>query len=279
VPPVEPSSRAQRGRSAIGLAAPLSGIPLVDVETPIGSFWLDERDRLVGATIQNERQWSPELTAIVERKLEPGMRFVDVGANIGWFSVRASALVGEEGRVVSVEPDPRNVALLRANLWRNRCLNAEVLPIAGWSSYGHLSLVALPDGGAASEVSVDETPYVDDPRVDVARFADNALVPCGRLEDFIEPPVDLMKVDAQFTDHHAIRGLERTIRESPELTIMVEFAPQELARRGEGPERILGYYESLGFELWQVKDGEPRPTPAAEILRDGPFLDLVLERP
>jgi len=257
----------------------IRGRRLVEQETTIGTFWLDEDDILVRPMIQQAGVWSPDISAILERTLRPGMRFVDVGANIGWFTIKAAGLVGETGHVIAVEPDPANLVLLRANVWRNRCSNVDVLPVAAWSETGHLSLVPLPDGGAATEVSVDERPYVDDPRVDVSRFSENALVPCARLEDFIQPPVELMKVDTQFTDHHAIRGLERTIDASPNLTVVVEFGPQELARRDEDPEAILAYYQGLGFELSLLKDGEQRPSTPAQIMSDGPFLDLVLTRP
>src|SRR5205807_2152840 len=50
----------------------------------------------------------------------------DIGANIGFFSTLLSRWVGPEGRVVAVEPDPENLALLRRNLDENRCTNARV---------------------------------------------------------------------------------------------------------------------------------------------------------
>ncbi len=55
--------------------------------------------------------------------LAPGQRVVDVGANVGYFTVLMSRLVGPRGSVVAVEPDRDNLRLLRLNLWLNRCHN------------------------------------------------------------------------------------------------------------------------------------------------------------
>jgi len=171
----------------VALAGPLGDRRLTEAETEVGTLWLDAADVLVRPAIERYGNWSPEISAILDETLRPGMTFVDVGANIGWFSVKASRIVGQHGRVISVEPDPDNLELLRANLWRNGCTNAEVLPVAAWSETGHLSLVQLPDGGAATEVSRDASPYEDDPRVDTSSFAERALVPCLRLDDVLAP--------------------------------------------------------------------------------------------
>jgi predicted methyltransferase len=52
----------------------------------------------------------PQETALVRRLLNPGMTFVDVGANRGYFTLLGASLVGPAGRVVSVEADPRGGA-------------------------------------------------------------------------------------------------------------------------------------------------------------------------
>ena len=53
---------------------------------------------------------SPDLTRFYREQLKPGMTFIDVGANIGYFTVLASRLVGPEGRVIGFKPNPRTAA-------------------------------------------------------------------------------------------------------------------------------------------------------------------------
>ncbi len=61
----------------------------------------------------------------------PNTALVDVGANIGWFTVIGSRLIGEGGRVYAIEPEPRNLRLLRRNVSVNRCRNVTVFSVRG----------------------------------------------------------------------------------------------------------------------------------------------------
>ena len=79
----------------------------------------DARDRYVSRRIREEGIWEPYETELLLGMLQPGDVMVDVGANIGYFSVIAAAQVGEAGAVVAFEPDPRNCELLRRNVTHN----------------------------------------------------------------------------------------------------------------------------------------------------------------
>jgi len=72
----------------------------------------------------------PGVQKEIMRHLRPAGCFYDGGAHIGYYSLLASRLVGETGRVVAFEPDPANVDVLRGNLSRNGVSNFEVIPAA-----------------------------------------------------------------------------------------------------------------------------------------------------
>ena len=131
---------------------------VVESGTDVGSIWLERDAELMTPSILELGRWADELTALMRVALRPGMTFVDVGANIGYFSVLGSTLVGPEGRVLCVEADPANVAILRANLWKNNCQNAQVLPVAAWESETELSLVPNQAGGAGTAVDPAGSP-------------------------------------------------------------------------------------------------------------------------
>ncbi|MGZ5362446.1 MAG: FkbM family methyltransferase, partial [Solirubrobacterales bacterium] len=103
---------------------------VIDVETDLGSIWLERDAEMVTPELVQNGRYQPSLTALMRKALKPGMTFVDAGANIGYFSVLAGRLVGPTGRVVCVEADPGNVAILRANLHRHGATNAVVFPVA-----------------------------------------------------------------------------------------------------------------------------------------------------
>ena len=89
--------------------------------------------------------WEPHLTDWIGRRLAPGDAFVDVGANIGYFSLLASKLVGESGRVVAIEPSPTIFGVLASNLARNRAHNVRAVRVAASDSAGMLRLFQGPD--------------------------------------------------------------------------------------------------------------------------------------
>jgi FkbM family methyltransferase len=270
---------------AVSVPTAITGIDVVEVDTPIGSFVLDGKDSLIRPALEGYGSWSYGIATLLENALKPGMRFLDVGANIGYFSVLGSRLVGPSGSVVAVEPDPRNLQLLRANLWRNACLNVRVLPIAADSRRGHVPLVVFPEGGAATEVTRDVSYYESDSRVDVKDIG-KIVAPAAPLDDLIVPPVDVMKLDTQFTEHEVIEGLRETIAASPELLIITEFGPGELRRRQADPLAILSGWSDLGFDMKVLRGTEEVPMTFEEILSapndvplgNGPFFDLVLRK-
>jgi FkbM family methyltransferase len=268
---------AEDPTGTLGFSEPLVGRSITDHELPFGKLYFPDEDVLVGPFIKDHGEWAPDIAHLLQAFLAPGGTFVDVGANVGYFSVMASRLVGAEGRVFAVEPDPSNVAILRANLWRNEAANVRLLPIAAWDGRGHLSMIELPEGGAVTEVSDDPAAAEQDPRVNDG--AARVLVPCERLDQLILGPVDVIKVDTQFTDHVAIRGAERIIHENPGIALIVEFCPADLRKRGEDPAEILAYYQRLGFKLRLMIGLEPTMLPSEQILADErPYLDLLLRR-
>jgi FkbM family methyltransferase len=86
----------------------------------------------------------PEVRECLRRQLKPGMTVFDVGANAGYFSLIADKLVGKTGQVISLEPDPRVVEVLRRNLGANGFQNATVVQAAAYNSCGHVTLGCAP---------------------------------------------------------------------------------------------------------------------------------------
>ena len=75
--------------------------------------------------------FEPNEFAFLDRALTPGMTFVDVGANDGYYTLFAARKVGPGGRVIAIEPSSRERAHLRRNLERNSIANVSVVPISG----------------------------------------------------------------------------------------------------------------------------------------------------
>ena len=102
----------------------MSQHPAVSLQIPNLSTRLQlrvhgKRDQTISRRIREDGIWEPYETSLLLSMLQPGDVFVDVGANIGYFSVLAAVVVGEGGAVFAFEPDPDNFRLLRDNVALN----------------------------------------------------------------------------------------------------------------------------------------------------------------
>ncbi len=216
---------------------------VVEAKTNVGSIWLERDAELMTPAVLEHGYWAPEITALMHAVLRPGMTFVDVGANIGYFSVLGSKLVGPQGRVIAVEADPANISILRANLWKNGCSNTLVLPVAAWFEEAELNLFSNPAGGAGSSVGHPD-------RAD-------GIVPAVRLDTVIDGTVNYMKVDCEGTDHRVVEGATGLIRANPRMLITVELVANRTGHTGDSPARMLDTYRGVGLKPFRIRpDGK-----------------------
>ncbi|MGH8164650.1 MAG: FkbM family methyltransferase, partial [Rhodanobacteraceae bacterium] len=97
-------------------------------------FFLDPLDSL---ELSIFRSYEPFETSLLTSELRPGMTVVDVGANIGYYTLLFSKLAGDKGRVYAFEPEPQNFALLERNLTRNHRANVTIFNEAASDQSGH----------------------------------------------------------------------------------------------------------------------------------------------
>lgn len=183
-------------------------------------------------------------TDLVKRILKPGMTFVDCGAHIGYYSVLAASLVGPSGRVIAYEPAPENLATLRRNVERFRPLveirEAALSDIPGW---GHLYVSKANSG----DHRLFKTQGWDEIPVRVLTLDSDLYL--------LQRPVDFIKIDVQGLECAVLHGGRETIRQSPNLIGIVEFAPWHLrqAARTSAPNaasELLGILGELGLRSY-----------------------------
>ncbi|HEX8887734.1 MAG TPA: FkbM family methyltransferase, partial [Pyrinomonadaceae bacterium] len=104
------------------------GIKLVTLDD--FDLYVYEHDWDIGEHIARTHLYEPQVTAFLKQHLQEGMAFIDVGANIGYFTLMAATLVGRSGRVIAVECNPRNCELLYMSLHRNGFEEVLVYPFA-----------------------------------------------------------------------------------------------------------------------------------------------------
>lgn len=148
-----------------------------------------------------------EVQRVMADCLRPGMTFYDAGANLGFFALLASRLVGPTGAVVAFEADPENAARLRENKERNEYANLKVVENAVWSETGTVVFARSdpsfsPDRGLGHVASADaDTDCINVPAISLDDYA----------RDF--PPPEFIKCDVEGAEIEVFLGAQRLLRE------------------------------------------------------------------
>lgn len=190
--------------------------------------------------------WEPGLTRLLESRLRLGDCFVDVGANIGYFTLLASRLVGERGTVVAVEASPTTADSLRANIRLNLAQNVRVIQAAATDQRGSVPLYAGPrdNSGAASL------------RSRVGRLPEAAVEGIPLTEMLSEEEwsrATLIKIDVEGAEAEVLKSIlanPGVLRADAE--IVVEMTPEWLSSIGESAERLIAAFEELGFTAYEL---------------------------
>ncbi len=193
-------------------------------------------------------QYEPQETALLRRLLKPGMTFVDVGANWGYYTLLAAHLVGRGGRVISLEPDPRLFTTLSLNVERNRLGYVAVLPVAAADSPGTLRLCGFdPREGnyGVSQLAVDGDGGDE-------AFAVEARDLDGLLSELDASTVDVMKMDIEGAEALALRGLSRMLATGRIRRLLLELHPAALAERQTRPAEVVERLTTHGYRAWSV---------------------------
>lgn len=176
----------------------------------------------------------------LEKTIRPGQIIVDVGANLGLYTVLLSRLVGPAGRVISFEPDPALFNLLQACCARNACHNVTAYNLALGSQPGRMAMRRLILNSGDNTLG----------REGSGLFRETISIEVARLDDLI-PGLrpDVVKIDVQGWEFEALRGMARILADNPQLEIHFEYWPAGLRRAGASPEALTDWLGSLGYRF------------------------------
>lgn len=198
-------------------------------------------------------------TALFQTLLRPGMTFVDVGANWGYFTLLASHLVGAVGRVVSFEPDPRVYSLLQGNIARNRLRQVTTLEIAASSEPGVLTLAGYQESSNNYGVSQVISSGAERDEPGRRTFQVNAQAVDSALDQVGVTRVDLLKMDIEGAEEFALRGMREGLAEHRYQRIILELHPAALAGHGRTAQDAFDLVKRAGYRAWRV-DHSPATT-------------------
>ncbi len=205
---------------------------------------VDTNDHFIGNSIRKNGFYEPEVTSAVRALLKPGQTFVDIGANIGYFSLLAARLVGPEGNVFSFEPMAPNYSLFLKSIKLNGFRNISSQQVAVSNENKSVSMMLWDRNNSGS------FHLLNDPSWNREIY----VVEGKRMDDVLrDQPVHLVKIDVEGAEGLVIEGMAETIRRCRPLIIM-EFAPASLIDISKiSGEQLLGKLAGFGYYFQDVE--------------------------
>jgi FkbM family methyltransferase len=207
-------------------------------ELPDFRLWFNTTDRDMGM-IMISGQYEPTSLKLLKRLISPGMKCIDVGAHIGFYTCLVSSLVGETGKVYAFEPMPDHYELLLKNLKEN-----------SFQRIVKTFNVVCSDVNGNVNVSKISNMFV----VGHNSGLQQETVESVRLDDLIEDTIDFVKIDVEGHEPAVIRGMTSILsRDQPIILSEINEYWLNSCSHSSGAEYV-GLLTSLGYEVFDVRN-------------------------
>jgi FkbM family methyltransferase len=249
----------------------------------LGELCFPAGDQIMAPFIDEHHTYIPSEIEWLKQQVFPGSNCLNVGANVGYFTLWMSRLCQDEGRVWALEPNPTLLPLLAQNIDSRNLTNVTVLPVAAGDANGEAELFQnewnfgdsrvfdprkTDGGGDHRHFGFDESPG-------------SISVPIVRVDTVLDGErIDVVLLDTQGWEHFVLRGMSATIKRWKPI-ILAEFTPSWIHDLGEDPEVVIAEYISYGYSVSILEHATPRTLLAREVLpaiaeTDLWFVNLVL---
>jgi FkbM family methyltransferase len=186
-----------------------------------------------------KHQYEPATTGVFKRLLSPGDRVIDVGANIGYFSLLASSIVGGSGHVDAFEPDFSNTQALQQNIDLNGFKNI------------HIHQVAVSDkvGKAVFHTSIEDSGHS---LVKTKEHSSSTMTNTDKLDNMVYGDVRLLKTDTEGNELSVLKGAEKVIRRSNKICLIMEVFFDVMDAGGYTIDELWDYLISVGMKFFYI---------------------------
>lgn len=186
--------------------------------------------------------------------------FIDLGANIGYFSLLAAKIVGKKGCVFSFEPETKNYKYLNINKELNKYNQLITIQKALSNVNGKTNLFICPyDTGHHTINQIDGITSYETSEIYSPDNINYNQIETITLDDFMSNQkinkVDLIKMDVEGAEMLALAGMEQTIKKNDNIKMIIEYFPLLIEKMGSSPEEFLmTLIKTHGFILYEIEN-------------------------
>tara|TARA_B110000495_G_scaffold160861_1_gene145344 strand:+ start:56 stop:1132 length:1077 start_codon:yes stop_codon:yes gene_type:complete len=244
--------KKQKKISNLTISNPIISKTTLDEHT----IFLNPNDKVCIETYADVDSYDPGSTAILKKLLKKDMNVINIGANIGYFTLLAAREVGPQGKIFAFEPFPKTVELLQKNVDVNGYSNVDVVPMAVSDKTGTAKLALKPDSthnfisNDISEYGTIDVPLTLNQRRNFISKYDTIDVPLTTIDEYIKnQKIDFVIMDAEGHEPLILNGMAKTLEKNPHIQIITEYNPYTLEVAGNTGEKFIEIMENLEFNI------------------------------
>lgn len=180
---------------------------------------------------------------MINRYVHKGDKVLDIGANIGFYTLMFSKLVGKRGRVYAFEPEKKNYMNLK------RILRGRKNVI--------LNNTAVNDSSGKIKLYLSDKLNVDHRTFETGEKRQSLLVKGVSIDDYLKTDenMNIVKIDTQGYEYQVLLGMKRTILRSKHVTIFCEVDPEGLKKSGASEQKLFSLLKQWGFKMKRLGKG------------------------
>jgi FkbM family methyltransferase len=249
---------------------------LLDPRTALTSLhdgqviFVDPLDEQLTPSIVAYGRWESWIERAIRQLIKPGDRVIEVGANVGYYTLIMGAMIGPTGRLDAYEANPQIARLLRRSvLCSGRAETVLVHEQIVADRSGPMQLYYSDRAGGAGNV-VERGWAIGE---------DTHTVDCEavRLDDvFASQTIDFIRIDTEGAELLILNGALELLRRSPTIKLCVEWSVGMMSARGDLP-GLVAALDEMGFRFWRVELDGLTPLTTA-VLLETPHCEVVIAR-
>jgi FkbM family methyltransferase len=223
-------------------------IDQIPLETIDGlTMYLNPRDRNVSYLIFTNKEHESFETSILKYFLKENSIYVDIGSNVGYFTLLAAS-IAKNGQVFSFEPYDLNFELLEKNIVSNNLVNIQTFQYAVSNENKFVDIFS----GDANKGNVRF--FKQDLEGYMEEVQSNKLVKSVTLDTILDDSInpDIIKMDIQGGEMLALEGMKKIIQNTNELVLFTEFWPEAIKLNKTSPSEFLQLLHNLNFEIYDI---------------------------
>ena len=204
---------------------------------------VESNDRLIGPHLIMNGVYEKGLTTYLLRSVEKNSTFIDIGANIGYYTCLLGKKLRDSGRIFAFEADPKNHSILKRNMQINWIDKSNIIAenVGISDKKCELTFYRMINKPGNSSFIPQDTDSIN---------TEMLKLNCTSIDDYfssIPGSIDFMKIDVEGAEFSVLLGGQRTLGRQNDIKIILEWDPARWTKASVSVKNVRDLLESLGF--------------------------------